>query len=115
MTTTTTLAQVTAPATPLPWRRATESRGTHRILSGDKLVGEASHYNEGAYANAAYIVEACNAYPRLLDENAALRAALRGLLEYADDVEAYEVERTGEIDAMPDPRIDAARALLGEG
>lgn len=88
------------PATPLPWRRAPQSRGAHRLLAGDKLVGEASHYNEGAYENAAYIAHTANAYPRLVE-------ALRGMVDVADTLGGNAPEILWR-------QAEASRALLRE-
>ena len=69
------------PATPLPWREGPASTpnanalGIRGIWTQDKRTGVGEAY--GPRENAAYIVEACNAYPRLLAERAELAAALQ--------------------------------------
>ena len=70
------------PATALPWHVGL--RQAEQIIYDGKgwAVANATVYHgkaDGAEtrANAAYIVHACNAYPRLMAERAELIAALR--------------------------------------
>ena len=73
-----------APATPLPWREGPASTvqsnalGIRGIWTQDKRTGVGEAF--GPRENAAYIVAACNAYPRLMAE----RAALRALIEHQE-------------------------------
>jgi len=57
------------PATPLPWITEHDDRGTCFLRGSDMRPGNAI-MNTRRYAgkiNAAYIVQACNAYPRLIE------------------------------------------------
>ena len=57
------------PATPLPWITEHDDRGTCFLRGSDMRPGNAI-MNTRRYAgkiNAAYIVQACNAYPRLVE------------------------------------------------
>ena len=51
---------------------------------------------------------------RLRAINEELVKALEGALDFAESVEAYDAERTGEYDALPDPRVDSARLVLAK-
>jgi hypothetical protein len=72
------------PASKLPWYVYSD---TDILSAGDHPV--ATTHWDGAfgtsdeYADAAYIVEACNAYPRLLAERAQLVEALRAMSKIA--------------------------------
>ena len=78
------------PATPLPWKivseRANEGmtapvesevRGDNRQVA----VRLGRLYNDSQKADAAYIVTACNAYPRLLAEREELVKVLRNVMD----------------------------------
>ena len=72
------------PATPLPWSQ----QGDHVVSYGHRLVGAIADSTQSVYkplrigsdhwdagmTDAAYIVHACNAYPRLVE-------ALRGIFD----------------------------------
>ena len=82
-------AKQAAPATPLPWHVGL--RQAQQIIYDDKgwAVANATVYHgraDGAEtrANATYIVEACNAYPRLMAEREQLVAALRNCVNAQD-------------------------------
>ena len=67
-----------APATPLPWKLCGINKdefGSLNLNTGD--------FAGGGYTpqDAAYIVEACNAYPRLMAEREQLVAALKTLFD----------------------------------
>ena len=71
-----------APATPLPWKVSKPQHGRFPAYSIDngsvKSIAMVSIMARGGTdQDAAYIVAACNAYPRLLAERAELVAALR--------------------------------------
>ena len=71
------------PATPLPW---IVNMRKH-IISADGFKDVATTADgkvQVAIDDAAYIVEAANAYPRLLAENARLREALQATQEHLD-------------------------------
>lgn len=51
------------PAAPLPWTRSGQFINARGILD---LIAEVMH-REGTHQDAAYIVHACNAYPRLVE------------------------------------------------
>ena len=107
-----------APATPLPWR--TDEYIRERICAGadrDAQVAKIFTIPRGAndaqtdrarQQDAAYIVAACNAYPRLMAEREQLVAALRAV------VDAYTVT-DGVAGKNPAERAtirEQARALL---
>ena len=61
-----------APETPLPWQL-----DENRFIVRQHFTVADCGPEERHHINAAYIVHACNAYPRLLAERAELVAALR--------------------------------------
>ena len=72
------------PHTPTPWRIG-RFEG-HVIASDDRLVAGCQGYHsvdsrDVNNANAAFIVEACNAYDRLLAEHRAMETALRKVVD----------------------------------
>ena len=89
------------PSTPLPW--SVDKPGCVNKVCDCWLLAEATRYQ--AEKNAAYIVEACNAYPRLIEEREKLIEALsnlslankqaalegRGLQEYEEWTQALVV------------------------
>ena len=105
----------TKPATPLPWKivseRANEGmtapvesevRGDNRQVA----VRLGRLYNDSQKADAAYIVTACNAYPRLLAEREELVKALR---EACSQLAAV----SGLVNSYPRPSLDPnGRTLL---
>ena len=75
-----------APATPLPWTFSHEPRSNvGRIHGRIDPVGSTPRPND-----AAYIVAACNAYPRLMAEREQLVAALKQLYAAFPDCEGGE-------------------------
>ena len=76
------------PGTPLPWKIGRDEDGvlvitySHRL--GDRDIAKIPALTDRAQrmADAAYIVTACNEYPRLLAERAELVAALRQQTAY---------------------------------
>ena len=89
------------PATPLPWRvvERQNARGQaltpgivgrrYKNVARDWPIAIASAITfEDTNANAAYIVEACNAYPQLIAD----RAALVAMLQRAAFDENYEAD-----------------------
>jgi hypothetical protein len=107
------------PATALPWKTSRALRGgdvailATSITANDGypvIVAEAfetlRHRDEQsaqeAADNAAYIVTACNAYPRLLSERAELVAALKDIENETRDGGQWDRRETNEV----------ARALL---
>lgn len=82
------------PATPLPWTDPRTIAASFGVWAGDVQVATCRVvYDDGstvpymvnhdgdAAQNAAYIVEACNAYPRLMAEREELVAALRKVVK----------------------------------
>ena len=72
------------PATPLPWHVGGATTGRFpaypiRDRQEQYVAALDIHARGGSNRDAAYIVEACNEYPRLMSENAELVAALREL------------------------------------
>ena len=94
-----------APATPLPWQDGTFKSGAVRgVVSTNYGKFEVPHPSD-----AAYIVEACNAFPRLMAEREQLVAALRQCVDaMADALDGgeYWQENFAKAD------IPQARALL---
>jgi hypothetical protein len=64
------------PATALPWRVSPAHQAQVQQSSGIARVTDCYHGQQ----DAAYIVTAANAYPRLMAENEALREALKASL-----------------------------------
>lgn len=56
-----------APATPLPWVREV-TRFKVNVLAERKVVSATGRVDADAQADAAYIIHACNAYPKLIAE-----------------------------------------------
>ena len=92
------------PATPLPWVAHQNQRFGYAIR--DAKGGNVA--NRACSNNAAYIVAACNAYPRLLAERAELVAALRTV---APIIERFAAEADPQ-NSVLDQRRDDLRALL---
>ena len=72
-----------APGTALPWRTFHTARGEDILGIGDMTGGSVAHlWRDGdeREANAAYIVNACNAYPTLKAQADALADALEDAL-----------------------------------
>lgn len=67
------------PATPLPWK---DANADGEFITGDGVL--IARFLRGSFhdreQDAAYIVAACNAYPRLLAERERLVEALREIL-----------------------------------
>ena len=97
-----------APATPLPWLLSSgvlvcdqEARVIVNTTPMDVVGVPDAH----AFDNAAYIVEACNAYPRLMAEREQLVAALRiALDQIAHLQEISGTDKHGPLDALRDGR-----------
>ena len=91
------------PATPLPWL---DRRG---YVSGDSTIIAKMHrgYFEDREKDAAYIVAACNAFPRLMAERAELVAALQLFA-------AHEVSSMNGCASVPSRFVKEARALLAK-
>jgi len=89
----------TKPATPLPWLRAGRDADTRGIFLRSDFRKPAAYHvlvmGAPADQDAAYIVHACNAYPRLVE-------ALRGLWSH------FKHDGSDEADAL----AKSARALL---
>ena len=91
-----------APETPLPWQL-----DENRFIVRQHFTVADCGPEERHHINAAYIVHACNAYPRLEAERAELVAALH-------DLEAWCALATrGELAELSGPR-KTARALLAK-
>ena len=104
------------PATSLPWEasRRDDKQGNwtdtlieQAVNYGGLRIARVENPTHQGFVDAVYIVHACNAYPRLVE-------ALRQCCAAIEAAEAYEQERSGELDAMPEPSRDAAELLLRE-
>ena len=89
------------PATPLPWINSSHPESDYAEIQGP-LEGIAA---QSSHADAAYIVHACNAYPKLVEALLACCAAIEAS-------EAYDMEHNGTYDALPEPCREAAQSLL---
>lgn len=90
------------PATPLPWHIEESSI----IRSGGKSLAKTYRGGQGnilADTDAAYIVHAANAYPKLIK---ALRKIIAGWNAIPEDTQVP--------DSINDGRVEAAEALLRE-
>ena len=75
------------PATALPWNMQDGGRSNLAHVEAEKDGAQVCSINKARVADAAYIVAACNAYPKLIEDRRRLVEALRDRLLYATDVE----------------------------
>ena len=72
------------PATPLPWYKESPMQGIRAVSPYGRLyMAHQSPDHKVREQDAAYIVAACNAYPRLIAEREELIAALREIVSKA--------------------------------